>query len=671
MIGIPETWTYPGDEDVERWLNRVLASEHLTRPSYEHLKTVHSQFTAKVSRFFLINCASFLNITYYDQQLEMIRGLKSGPYASECSRNINRQREVTRLLLRPQLILFLLAYCWLTVSTIFQYNYDIRWIKLDVVRAPRATTKNGTVLEELEWSAAIQEAHLRELEVARRQLQWVGAPLIDFHFGIEYFSLFGLIMSGYAYLIQAIALNTGTPFNFRLARLHLDPRRESKHVSALIANEFHRFVASSRGFIEAAHSFKWQVRLPTIDGINICPAKLELANGQWRAKLQSDHHQLANDHRMTVRQLFKLTVDGQLQPASWSPNVGSFTYSFPKYHGAIVLAAIIYFLMNILVAVIIFEEHFISHLQVGTPDLIVIIVMFIIGTYMIAGFVFHNTFLLMETMGLIEHINTVITLVENSLQWNERNLAELLCSLEMFRKLSIRSMSDNEPASSSAPQCTFDLKRRLEHHRLRGSIATRRAQMNKTLLYALMQFRLFSAQFNQSNKWLCSCIFHSTVVMFMMPAVARLHLPYVERDIFKAMIPIACIAGIFFFNTASLPACRLRWRASKLYKALTNLVAHTIRTGELTDADLQQAHDICGSHSLYDRHLLRLLRKELHSTGESRFGFEHRGIQYGYLKSLEIHFWFGVFFLSFLERPDSSMIIQMFINDPLGVYSLS
>jgi hypothetical protein len=195
--------------------------------------------------------------------------------------------------------------------------------------------------------------------------------------------------------------------------------------------------------------------------------------------------------------------------------------------------------------------------------------------------------------------------------------------------------------------------------------------MNCNYLFALLHYKIFKVQYMPVKSAIGPGIVVSFALLFLMPAIVRLHLDYilqfntgpVSGDTYKTYVLALSSSVLIPANFTVVPLCYLNSRCHDLYKALASLLAH------LSEVKTS----VRGAH-IYDPHGVSILNKELaHPRQLLRlFVIRSAGIGGTYTALLKAHFWWGLLALSIVmcQRQtigDRRDIFGNLFNDPLGL----
>jgi len=208
----------------------------------------------------------------------------------------------------------------------------------------------------------------------------------------------------------------------------------------------------------------------------------------------------------------------------------------------------------------------------------------------------------------------------------------------------------------------------IDHHQIWDRI-------NTDLLFILFHYKIFNIQRKSVGKtfsFLSTCILALTMVF---PIIARVHLPYLDTKGSRAVFIVVCFIMYSIPDLCMFPVCRANAESLKLYKNLTYLMAHIIRSSRRSR----------GKQVDFNEHLIWLLRKELDFPEKVRKQFSIItlvGTKVSYSALLKLHFWLGIAIVSiglefrFTENGSTRDVLASgvesvggtsFLSDPLGL----
>lgn len=524
---------------------------------------------------------------------------------------------------RLQSFLVFVSFIWMMLNLYYQYRYDANYFRLEQFKASAGNL--SSILSAAYYSAQVERSH--------SQLRRVGAPFESAHFAVQVAYVYVLVIIVTTYFQGAVQYNMALPFNFPLARLILDARRECALISRLIVRELVGFHNSSRNFIKASYFAKY-----------ICNHGFEEFDSIEQVNELSRHNQ------QVLAELYEMATSGYLQPLGWTC---PFVHKLARYYGLFVVSSVVYILMSQLVlAIYLFSISINYDIKFEPVDVVFSVVVTMMVIMATCAVIYYASFVLFHSLMQINYINSIIELIDRLVYWNELRLIGLLDLLRLEMMLRPDPLRAN-------------------------MIDSTRKQMNSDLLYAFVHFKTFVSQFNHSKEACSIVLSTATGLFFLMPTIARLHLPYISSSTLKLTAVMVSLATTVVFNSVTLPVCYLHSRSLKLYKSLNSLMAHTIETTDGTRGGQEQPAaptatltvDTANKHTsnIYNKHLVWLLRKELNSgVLTTQFAIEKYGLIYTYPNVVRIHFYFGLIVLSIISTVgvNNEAFYGQFLSDP-------
>lgn len=490
---------------------------------------------------------------------------------------------------------------------------------------------------------------LEQVEFARVRLKQIGAPYISASWAIQV-AYITIIMILFPTYFQGPNLLQHSGMHFRFARLILDPESERRDCIRTTSIEASRFVASSRNFTRESRRVTGELQQSGL---------LELANQSRQFKF---------NYEIVLKQL---AFDGLLQTMCW----------YPKWIFKVSVAFGIFSLMTIVYSLIISASvaillPIVARVNLETDPL--------------------DLLMMFENLFLNAIMAVVITLYVSIIVFSSldqlKNMAELRKQLSnctksnraMFIKLT-RTFSLRTPRTRRLAPSSIMLKAREKMHspfltepfnnnRDKMSdflIDSHSKQMNMNLLIVFINYKTFvrrSAPVQKSNRVL---VMITLVLLFVLPIVSRLHVPYAQPNL-RILATIICLTIVFIADFCLVPVCYIHSRSLDLYRSLWSLLAHTIEL-ERWIYENSHKHSYYDSRTtIYDRHLVWSLRKQLNHPDRliKQFATTAFGLELSYPNLIRIHFWFGLVALSIITDAGSNqlLIFGSFLTDPLGLF---
>lgn len=620
-----ELATFRGGEEESKTIELIKQFQELAKVTHVSEKSIG----IRISRFILIYCGSFLHLNYYDNQLGAGDD-QSEQQQQEKGKPHKIKMRFLREICRPQFVVYLLAVAWVWLATIFQYRYDTQTFRLETLksRLEETTTTSADYIEHNTSLVRQITEQLVKANEAEADLRWVGAPFISMRLSIEVIYVYILIVSMATYLHACIRFNSTLVFDFPLARLILDPRRESGQYSQLITEQLAKLVASSSAYSRAWRSF--------------CLA----STGSISETLKISNHQLMQ-HQNMINELVNMASSGRLRPLNWSH---SFRFKLPQNFGIFVVLLSIYVVILLeFVRQMFFKSS--GEIQTGMVDITVFVLTIILLFYATFACIYFISYVFFYSLDQIYYVNSLIELMSKIIESNRRNLMKLIKTINSWKRIMKKL---------TTPKSPIDIEGK---------------PMNSNLLFGLIHFKLFVAQFDRATQSSSLVILTTTILFFCMPIVSRLHLPYLDSEYFKWLAIGVSLATIVLFNFTILPVCYLHSRSLRLYRTLNSLMAHLVETTTVAGSKQEHSSDTNNLARIYDNHLVWLLRRELDHPERltKRFAFRAGGLEFTYQTLVRAHFWFGIIILSVVSgissANSSSGFFGYFLSDPFKLYS--
>jgi len=187
-------------------------------------------------------------------------------------------------------------------------------------------------------------------------------------------------------------------------------------------------------------------------------------------------------------------------------------------------------------------------------------------------------------------------------------------------------------------------------------------QMNETLLLAILQYKIFGAQFAPLRTLLRICASFQIMISFFVPFVIRLHVPYVAEELqevvgyFPVTVLIAC-------DIVLVAICRIQQVGIEMGRRIWSLQAASM--------DLNARFRSLRLQPAYYEHSLQLYDKETRDTLKfaSQFTVTTFFGPLTYPNLVQIHYWFFLVLISaFCEVESWIKLLGPRFYDPLGIF---
>ena len=587
-------------------------------------------FNAFLLRFLSLVLGVDLWATVYSKRVKFLELLT--PYRGSRWFRLNRGPWI-RLLLVP----YVISLMHLLTSVYYQYSHDWNLKRLERLRSCILSKADSG--DSLDQSRQLELAKRHELYLVERinstaaVLALVGAPHLGSPFATECYYLL-LIIFSVAYPQSQYYYSFVVPFDFRVVRVMLDRQAAQRNVDRLVCEVANKFITSSRNFVQA-----FGLKRPS-------EYQKFLRSGQERpiSRFTSVEDRSALlEHSLTCHQIRLMASSGELQPLNMCPKqVAANARTFFNISAFLILNCLVY---DILIAssLTVLAEATEGH-RTKFADLIIISeLVFLVGLANFMAILFPGL-ALVNCLDQLKYVKKLKVQIGHCGRLNSDKFRHCLKLAEECRQ---QQPVANEHKSNKQLQidCCHE-------------------QMNIDLLFALLQFKIFVAQFKQYKKSFGLVLAWAVLLTFVFPILGRLHIGYISaalhRD-FRYLVSIINLTVLACTNLCLIPACCVHSRCLELYKALSSLLAHVTCLMCYPQGE-----------KIYSKHTIYALRKEMNYPKLLLAEFETNsgGIRLTYGSMLAFHFWFGLIGLSiFLDAKWSGRYgsLSMF-HDPFGVY---
>lgn len=192
-------------------------------------------------------------------------------------------------------------------------------------------------------------------------------------------------------------------------------------------------------------------------------------------------------------------------------------------------------------------------------------------------------------------------------------------------------------------------------------------KMNAHLFAAIVRYQIFLIQTRRLTSCLSFVSTNSKIILFLLPILGRLHIPYFDptkEKVIRLIIAAGSVCFLVPVNVALLPLCIMQSNLYKLYKTIYLILAHIAHVQEKTKSHL----------IVYDDRLIKILYKELDRPKgiTHQYGPSFVLMNYSYSSLLRLHFYFGFIVLLILFESRSKNSKQGETSGILGkVFSIS
>ena len=187
-------------------------------------------------------------------------------------------------------------------------------------------------------------------------------------------------------------------------------------------------------------------------------------------------------------------------------------------------------------------------------------------------------------------------------------------------------------------------------------------RMNETLLLAILQYKIFGAQFAPLRTLLGLCASFQIMMSFFVPFVIRVHVPYVAEKL-QEVVGYFPITVLIMCDIVLVAICRIHQVGIEMGRRIWSLQAASM--------DLNARFRSLRLQPAYYEHSLQLYDKETRDT--LKFASQFTVITFfgplTYPNLVQMHYWFCLVFISaFCEVESWIKLLGRRFYDPLGIY---
>lgn len=562
----------------------------------------------------------------------------SSPPDAAKSLNYRVLRLIRQLIWWPNLLLIWFIFCCIATSCSLYYSYIYDKYVFHIRRLRQAEETNQAYILADYRKFNITESALRErANKARIQLQSFGAPFINSTYAPECCYIYILLLSIGCYINPILFNRFVKPLDFYTVRLVLDRQNERRNFNKLICEQCNKYIQSSCNFTEAM--------------INRC---IQL-NGYQSVRLEglntkSELRKLVVDYRNTVRRLKEFALSGKLQPINRTNKwINYLTKCFCTSNWALATVPVMFYLSSVTIVPAFGDLHF----EHNPMDVLLCVELSSLWLVIITPAVFYITVTILNCTDQGNLVSKLIEVIESCIYKNDRLFDEYFVNT---------NLTQTDPMNSHNRVPKFDsIKFNLINQ---ANQAKAISKMNSNMLYALVHYKIFVSQLKPTQSSFGFICTSSLFVAFAMPIIGRLHVPYVTAGA-KILIIVISVITLVLADICIAPVCQLNVKCLRLYKTLWGLLAHAVNL----------ANHSGGPARVYDKHTIRVLRKELNHPERlaNQFSTIALGLSFTYSNLIRIHFWFGIIVLSIITdvRSDHEEVIGSLASDPLGIFSIT
>jgi hypothetical protein len=207
----------------------------------------------------------------------------------------------------------------------------------------------------------------------------------------------------------------------------------------------------------------------------------------------------------------------------------------------------------------------------------------------------------------------------------------------------------------------------MDRHEKRARLDT----INLGLVKSILQYKIFLVQFEPVRKSFSAVVLSTCVMLVLIPAVIRIHLPYNLGSLTRSVAIIASLVMFAITDGVLVPYCIIHHEGEKLYTLMCRLLAHAIEVNEIFSCEM----NMTGCSAVYNEHNIDLLRRILADPDGFSDQFAARAFWSLHLtfgKLVEIHYWYSLVILSNFFQLDSwRRLFGSRLDDPLSIIHLS
>lgn len=350
-----------------------------------------------------------------------------------------------------------------------------------------------------------------------------------------------------------------------------------------------------------------------------------------------------SEHRQLIIRLRSTLLAGQFGPLSWQSEwlslIGllhfSLTATIWLYSIGLVLYMYVFFPM-----ISIKGQNFNWFQVIKSADEILMSVLCLVAA---------SFYIPLVVSSDLDHIRHIKRLIEITRACKFKNDVQFQCILRLVKSKLATKTTNEEPKRSLTTGWNI---------RYRGK------QLNDNLLFVLVHYRVSVLLSKRMGNMSAIFLLGGVSIFFFFPVTFMLHAPYVNDDVVRLTYTMLCVGNLMVIDLICAPMCYLHSRAFDLYRAMSSLLAHSI--------ECQQQLETLDESSVYDNHLVCLLRKELDDPERmaKQFSIVVLGTPMAYSTLLRIHFWFGLLMLIIINgiTSRSSEMFGQFFADPFGLF---
>jgi len=239
----------------------------------------------------------------------------------------------------------------------------------------------------------------------------------------------------------------------------------------------------------------------------------------------------------------------------------------------------------------------------------------------------------------------------NQLRYMNWLKEQMIAHYELLQKINgqfYAFLSDRTKSTGLPEKTTLD--KNVEH------------QMNETLLLALLQYRIFLAQFRPLRILFKFSANFQIIVLFFLPVIIRIHISYITDNI-QGLAALFPVTVLIVCDTVLVAMCRMHQMGTEIGRRIWSLQAASLElNAKLGSLELPPA---------YYEHSLQLYHKETHDPLKLARNFATITLigPLTYPNLVQMHYWFFLTLISaFCEVESWIKLLGQRFYDPLGIF---
>lgn len=418
-------------------------------------------------------------------------------------------------------------------------------------------------------------------------LDAIGGTFRELHFVIEPNCFFILWIAIVCYLQSQIYNFLVEPFEPSIIKCLLNQEYFLDYYSRMLIGELNSYRLSGKSFVA-------NFAMTSIDG--------QVGDTSRQVYWSEAEKQLAIQQYLGNLKLLKtMTLNGTLIPlnksSAWLEALKSL---FDKFAQILLFSIMIFSNIYMFLTFALADR---IHLKMA--DLIFLLQFYFAAGISMMSSLFYLACVAINTIDYVKYAAMLSAMIRQSIDLSNYNMAKLLEGAERNGKISRISQKDQE-------------------------------NLNGELLFILIHLKLFKRQHNTQRSTITYFLLCAMEIASMVLLTSMLALPYVRRELF-----VFVTFPYFFFSILSdiclFSICYFHCKCVDLFKLVFDLAANLSKhTSTAAATKFGQA---------YDKHVIRLIHKELHESSQSinQFAISMFGIAITYENVLKYHFYIGLF----------------------------